>query len=281
MYIWEAALIVLYDCGPVPDHAVGWWKHHKTIAAKILDRKLVATNGRTFTQTVRTSMAVQGELFIERQRGARDGCYRIINRDAAREYLERRKLWCFTDEAQRERDAVLEQRERAAAEQAANAERAEQACSSQAHSPQQALGQRQRDQVRSKTVRQRLIPEEVIETACYLEGAVARITVNAYERNKKARRLCLNHHGYKCAVCGFDFVAKYGSIGKDYIHVHHHKRLARQGGRYTLDPVRDLCPICPNCHAMIHQKDNPYTIKQLQAIIQQVEKDRGKATRMQ
>ena len=107
------------------------------------------------------------------------------------------------------------------------------------------------------------IAEEVDEKEVLIEGASKRISVNTYERNPVARAKCLAHHGYKCAVCSFDFEEFYGSIGYNFIHVHHIIPLSEIGKAYVLDPVKDLVPICPNCHAMIHRTRPILTITQL------------------
>lgn len=87
-----------------------------------------------------------------------------------------------------------------------------------------------------------------------IEGALQRITVNRYERDPVARQKCIEHYGMVCVVCGFDFEKRYGAIGAGFIHVHHLVDIASIGGRYQIDPVRDLRPVCPNCHAMLHQE---------------------------
>ena len=106
------------------------------------------------------------------------------------------------------------------------------------------------------------LPEEVTAADQYIEGATKRISVNAYERNPKARRDCIAHRGTSCVVCGFSFETVYGERGKDYIHVHHLKPLADVGEEYEVDPIADLVPVCPNCHAMIH-KQPPCSIDEL------------------
>ena len=53
------------------------------------------------------------------------------------------------------------------------------------------------------------------------EGIKWTVTVNSYERNSKARQLCVKHWKAICAVCTFDFEKTYGEIGKGFIHVHH------------------------------------------------------------
>ena len=76
-------------------------------------------------------------------------------------------------------------------------------------------------------------------------------------------------YGAKCSVCGFRFSEKYGEIGEQFIHVHHVVPLADIGLEYRVHPIVDLRPVCPNCHAMLHQRNPPYTIQELQQIIEQ------------
>ncbi len=116
--------------------------------------------------------------------------------------------------------------------------------------------------------RPEVLPNEVLESETYREGAVRTITVNAYERNPAARRKCIEHHGTICAICGFDFEAIYGVLGKGYIHVHHLRDLASIGGQYEVDPINDLRPVCPNCHAMLHRRVPAMSIESLIAIIE-------------
>lgn len=97
-----------------------------------------------------------------------------------------------------------------------------------------------------------VLPEEIIQTSGLVEGAVRSITVNAYERNPQARRQCINAHGTTCCICGFNFGAVYGMVADGYIHVHHIRPLSEVNGEYVVDPVKDLRPVCPNCHAVLH-----------------------------
>lgn len=108
-----------------------------------------------------------------------------------------------------------------------------------------------------------ILPEEIESPEKYVEGASKTVSVNTYERNSEARKKCIEHHGYVCAVCSFDFEKVYGAIGKKYIHVHHVIPLSEIRKEYALDPVKDLVPVCPNCHAIIHRTQPPLTVKQL------------------
>jgi 5-methylcytosine-specific restriction protein A len=111
------------------------------------------------------------------------------------------------------------------------------------------------------------LPEEVASPASYYEGAVKEVTVNAYERDAKARAAAIAHHGFGCKVCGFDFEHAYGKHGEGYIHVHHQVPLSTINKRYKVDPVKDLVPVCPNCHAMLHKGSQTLTVAQLRAIM--------------
>ena len=111
-------------------------------------------------------------------------------------------------------------------------------------------------------------PEELEKPkSTYREGAASEIVINAYERDPRARRECLEAHGYRCAVCSFDFEQTYGPIGEGYIHVHHKIPLGEIQKEHTIDPVEDLIPVCPNCHAMIHATNPAQTVEQLRDIL--------------
>lgn len=96
------------------------------------------------------------------------------------------------------------------------------------------------------------LPEEVAESPALVEGAVTRVWVNAYERNPEARWQCIEAHGTDCCICGFSFGEVYGEVAEGYIHVHHLRPLSEIRGEYEVDPVEDLRPVCPNCHAVLH-----------------------------
>jgi hypothetical protein len=106
-------------------------------------------------------------------------------------------------------------------------------------------------------------PEEYPGGQTYPEGAVRKIEVNRYERDQRARRLCLATWGATCAVCEIDFGERYGQLGQGFIHVHHTLELSSVGPGYQVDPVNDLVPVCPNCHAMLHRRRPALSIDEL------------------
>jgi hypothetical protein len=101
----------------------------------------------------------------------------------------------------------------------------------------------------------------------FLEGRGRQMLLTRYERSWEARERCLSEHGHSCKVCDFNFAAAYGAeVGGKYIHVHHIVPLAQAGTR-RIDPVSDLIPVCPNCHAMLHSQTPPMAPSLLRELI--------------
>lgn len=111
-------------------------------------------------------------------------------------------------------------------------------------------------------------PEEVSVEQNFIEGAVRRVTVNAYERNPRARAACISKFGYRCAVCDLLMVDVYGEVALNFIHIHHLKALAEVGCEYEVSPEEDLRPVCPNCHAILHTRNPPLSIMDLRGHIE-------------
>lgn len=99
------------------------------------------------------------------------------------------------------------------------------------------------------------------------EGSRFRIEVNIYERSRDARNKCVEYYGACCSVCDFEFGSIYGDIGTNFIHVHHLVPLSEISTSYIVDPVRDLRPVCPNCHAMIHRRSPAFSITEIRKLL--------------
>lgn len=104
------------------------------------------------------------------------------------------------------------------------------------------------------------------EEIVYFEGKRYSVISTAIERDNSARRRCLEHFGYNCNVCSINFEKEYGDIGKSYIHVHHRVDLAHTNGKHVIDPKKDLIPLCPNCHAMVHTEKPAMSVEKLKLI---------------
>ncbi len=111
------------------------------------------------------------------------------------------------------------------------------------------------------------IPSDTESQKTYTEGTPNQVTLTKYERNPFARKQCIAHYGLSCIVCGFDFEKTYGQVGKGFIHVHHLQQVATVGKTYEVDPIKDLRPVCPNCHAMLHRQNSLLTVDGLKEII--------------
>ena len=119
-----------------------------------------------------------------------------------------------------------------------------------------------------------VLTEELLTPTEYFEGATVSVVVNAYERNPKARAACLRHYGLSCVACGFNFLLRYGKTAEKIIHVHHITPLHTIRENYAVNPIEDLRPVCPNCHAVIHSKANPLSIEQVKEMLQTVDNAR-------
>jgi len=113
-----------------------------------------------------------------------------------------------------------------------------------------------------------LIPEEIDPTEAFYEGDTRKITVNAYESSGPARAACVLHYGCHCVACGVTLAERYGDAAQGLIHVHHVSPRSKNRGRHRVDPIRDLRPVCPDCHAVIHSRTPPFSIKAVAAMVE-------------
>lgn len=112
----------------------------------------------------------------------------------------------------------------------------------------------------SKSKYEPLTPESLTGIS---EGKPKLITITTYDRSPLARQQCIDHCGTSCIICGFNFEDKYGKIGKGFILVHHLKQVADVGEEHEINPIKDLRPVCANCHSMLHKKRPAYGIEDI------------------
>lgn len=110
--------------------------------------------------------------------------------------------------------------------------------------------------------------EEVETNIRFREGATSQTVINSYERNPQARKKCLEYYGTSCFVCEFDFGKTFGKIGEGFIHVHHLKPISEIREEYEINPIEDMRPVCPNCHAIIHRRDPVFSIEEMKTLLQ-------------
>lgn len=94
-----------------------------------------------------------------------------------------------------------------------------------------------------------------VDKSAKTEGGKKATISYRIERSSKLRAAALDHHGYACGACGFDFGAAYGGWGEGYAEVHHLVLLGgKKAGKRKTDPKKDLAVLCANCHRMAHRK---------------------------
>ncbi|WP_460983283.1 HNH endonuclease [Spirosoma fluminis] len=111
------------------------------------------------------------------------------------------------------------------------------------------------------------IPPLPQQEKVFVEGTSNRVMQTKYERNPFARKACIEHYGLSCSVCNFNFESFYGDLGKGFIHVHHLTGIAKIGKQYIVDPLKDLRPVCPNCHAILNRSRKETSIEELKSTI--------------
>jgi len=117
--------------------------------------------------------------------------------------------------------------------------------------------------------------EEVVENTesevvGYPEGSVVSVKANRYERDKRNRAAAIAIHGTACKGCGLEMGMRYGSLASGYVEVHHVTPVSELGAGYIIDPARDLVPLCPNCHAVVHRRNPPLTVSELHVLLAEV-----------
>ena len=99
------------------------------------------------------------------------------------------------------------------------------------------------------------------------EGAATTVLVNRYERNPLNRLRCISHYGAECWVCELDFGERYGPSAAGFIEVHHRIPVSAMGPGYLVDPIRDLVPLCSNCHSAAHRRNPPYQPAEIRELL--------------
>ena len=100
----------------------------------------------------------------------------------------------------------------------------------------------------------------------YREGAMTETWMSRRERSGDARIACLEHYGYECQACDGNLKLAYQGLEKELIHVHHEDPLGDAVGERDVDPIRDLKPVCPNCHVVIHSFKPHLDINEVRAV---------------
>lgn len=116
--------------------------------------------------------------------------------------------------------------------------------------------------------------DEIDPNNTYPEGTKKTIVVNGYERSPSARAACVAHHGTQCKVCETVLQEVYGKIATGFIHVHHIVPVSKLGKGYQVNPIKDLVPVCPTCHAVMHLRTPPLSITEARQLLADTQRKR-------
>ena len=107
------------------------------------------------------------------------------------------------------------------------------------------------------------------EVIGYPDGALTTVQTNRYERDRRNRAAAIAIHGTACKGCGLEMGTRYGPVAAGFVEIHHITPVSQLGAGYVIDPVRDLVPLCPNCHAVAHRRDPPLTVNEISLLLNQ------------
>jgi 5-methylcytosine-specific restriction protein A len=89
------------------------------------------------------------------------------------------------------------------------------------------------------------------------EGRVLYRLHRTIERNRDlvgiVKRKAESAGALSCLACGFDFLERYGELGRGFIECHHAVPISEYGFSKTTRPA-DLALVCSNCHRMLHRR---------------------------
>ena len=103
----------------------------------------------------------------------------------------------------------------------------------------------------------------------FAEGGATIQQSTRYERDPRNRAAAIAIWGCICQACGLDFGNRYGDIANGFIEVHHTTPVSALEPGTIVDPARDLIPLCPNCHAVAHRRDPPFSVEELRGMLRQ------------
>ncbi len=104
----------------------------------------------------------------------------------------------------------------------------------------------------------------------YRAGKKIQVGLAGHRRDAAGGDRCVfsfQHYGDTCPACGINFGRRYGDFAEGYMEVHCLISLSEIEEKHTVDPVEDLRPVCPNCHAVIHLRNPPFSIDEARRLV--------------
>lgn len=115
--------------------------------------------------------------------------------------------------------------------------------------------------------RNKRTPEAFDENIFINEGMKRIVSQAVYTRSAKLRDLAIEKYTVggriSCSVCSFNFKDFYGpKLGANYIEIHHTKPVFKYQDedlkKYLDDALKNVIPVCSNCHRVIHRNRNEF-----------------------
>jgi predicted HNH restriction endonuclease len=114
---------------------------------------------------------------------------------------------------------------------------------------------------------------EVFDENTIIHEGVKRIIEKAvYERSQLLRDYAMssfsNNGRISCSCCNFNFSDFYGTLGNNFIEIHHVKPIFQYKNDNLIktmqEAIQNIKPVCSNCHRMIHRsRTSPLNIDDL------------------
>jgi 5-methylcytosine-specific restriction protein A len=115
------------------------------------------------------------------------------------------------------------------------------------------------------------LSDDVAGDAEAIEGRIMTVMHRRRERSRdlleKRKKATIRKTGaLACEVCSFNFLARYGERGRDFIECHHLRPVELLGDG-TPTTLSDLALVCSNCHRMIHARRPWLSLDELKACL--------------
>ncbi len=116
-------------------------------------------------------------------------------------------------------------------------------------------------------------PVEVIDEKIVAEGELRTRTQEYRTRSRELREAAVEHYSLDgrimCNACDFEFALAYPKLGNGYIQIHHLRPVSYlRGEKLEISrALQNVCPLCANCHQMVHRDNPPMAISKLQKIL--------------